>query len=341
MRMRMSLPELATLLLPFANGTLGLPAAGRALFLRAAPAPELAPLAGRLACVQGFRPGFAALESAGFAVAPEAAGEGYDLALVLLSKHKAAAFGDLADALRRLGPGGVLVAAGRSDAGAQTVLKGLRAACGGAAELSKHHCRVAWLARPATLPPEVEAWRAAAAPRRIAATGAVAAPGVFGWDKIDAGSALLAETLDTRIQGRVADFGAGWGYLSREILGRCPGVTALDLVEAEHAALEAARLNLPPRDGLDLGFLWRDAAAEPLGPYDWVVSNPPFHAGKGGDPEIGRAFIRAARRALRPRGRLLMVANRHLPYEATLTQAFRAVRTVAETPGFKVIEAEL
>ncbi len=336
----MSSPELATLLLPFASGALRLPETGRALFLRAEPAAELAALGGRLLCVQGFRPTFAALEAAGFAAAPEASGEGYDLALVLLSKHKAAALGDLADALGRLAPGGLLVAAGRGDTGAQAILKKLRAACGEAAELSKNHCRVAWLRSAETLPPELAAWTADAAPRAVAATGAVAAPGAFGWDKIDAGSRLLAESLDARIKGRVADFGAGWGYLGREILARCPNVRSLDLIEADHAALEAAKRNVAPREGVALDFLWRDAAADRLGPYAWIVSNPPFHAGKGGDPEIGRAFIRAARRALAPRGRLLMVANRHLPYEATLTQAFRAVRVLAEASGFKVIEAE-
>lgn len=336
----MSSPELATLLLPFANGTLRLPETGRALFLRAEPAAELAALGDRLLCVQGFRPTFSALEAAGLAAAPEATGEGYALALVLLSKHKAAAMGDLAEALRRLAPGGLLVAAGRGDTGAQAILKKLRAACGEAAELSKNHCRVAWLNRSETLPPELGSWAAEAAPRTVAATGAIAAPGAFGWEKVDAGSRLLAETLDARVKGRVADFGAGWGYLSREILARCPGVRSLDVIEADHAALEAAKRNVAPREGVTPEFLWRDAAADKLGPYSWVVSNPPFHTGKGGDPEVGRAFIRAARRALAPRGRLLMVANRHLPYEATLSQLFRAVRVVAENSGFKVIEAD-
>ncbi len=335
-------PELATLMLPFESGALRLPDAGRALFLRAEAAPALEPLGERLLCVQGFRPAFDALAAAGFHAVPEAEGEGYDLALVLLGKHKAAALGDLARALERLAPGGMLVAAGRNDEGAQPILKRLRSACGEAVEISKHHCRAAWLRRPETLPPEVAAWAADAQPRAVAATGAVAAPGVFGWDKIDAGSKLLAETLDARVKGRVADFGAGWGYLSREILARCPGVAALDLLEAEHAALAAARGNVAAPESVALRFDWCDVAAAPkLGPYDWIVTNPPFHAGKSGDPEIGRAFIRAARKALAPRGRLLLVANRHLPYEATLTQAFRAVRTVAETSTFKVIEASI
>lgn len=38
-------------------------------------------------------------------------------------------------------------------------------------------------------------------------------------------------------------------------------------------------------------------------------------------------------------GRLLMVANRHLPYETTLSAAFHEVRELVAQSGYKVIEA--
>ena len=38
-------------------------------------------------------------------------------------------------------------------------------------------------------------------------------------------------------------------------------------------------------------------------------------------------------------GRLWLVANRHLPYEALLSSTFRTLRTVAQEQGYKVIEA--
>jgi 16S rRNA (guanine1207-N2)-methyltransferase len=73
--------------------------------------------------------------------------------------------------------------------------------------------------------------------------------------------------------------------------------------------------------------------------YDAIVSNPPFHQGRADLPELGRAFITSAADALQPDGRLLLVANRHLPYEAVLGQRFREVRTLVTQEGFKVIEA--
>jgi 16S rRNA (guanine1207-N2)-methyltransferase len=70
-----------------------------------------------------------------------------------------------------------------------------------------------------------------------------------------------------------------------------------------------------------------------------VVSNPPFHAARRPDPALGRAFIAAAARLLTPRGRFVMVANRHLPYEAALADAFAAPVVLEERGGYKVVEA--
>ena len=74
--------------------------------------------------------------------------------------------------------------------------------------------------------------------------------------------------------------------------------------------------------------------------YDAIVSNPPFHAqGAGERVDIGRAYIASAAAALKPGGRLWLVANRHLPYEAALAAGFASVRTLAQQDGFKVVEA--
>jgi 16S rRNA (guanine1207-N2)-methyltransferase len=60
----------------------------------------------------------------------------------------------------------------------------------------------------------------------------------------------------------------------------------------------------------------------PTEPYDAILSNPPFHTGRRADPGLGRAFISAAARMLKPSGKFIMVANRHLPYEDALKDAF-------------------
>jgi 16S rRNA (guanine1207-N2)-methyltransferase len=71
-----------------------------------------------------------------------------------------------------------------------------------------------------------------------------------------------------------------------------------------------------------------------------VVMNPPFHDALGNHaPGLGSAFIRKAAAILQPGGRLIMVANRQLPYEAELGKAFKTVERIAESKGFKVLLA--
>jgi 16S rRNA (guanine1207-N2)-methyltransferase len=164
--------------------------------------------------------------------------------------------------------------------------------------------------------------------------GFITQSGVFSAGAVDSASALLAEALPEHLAGDVLDLGAGWGYLSAEIVKRV-GVTRLDLVEADYFALDFAKRNLcDPR----AKFHWADAR-DWTGVYDSVVMNPPFHTGREGDPELGRAFITAARSCLRPKGTLYMVANRHLPYETTLEQCFAKVLELPGNGRFKLFQA--
>jgi 16S rRNA (guanine1207-N2)-methyltransferase len=150
---------------------------------------------------------------------------------------------------------------------------------------------------------------------------------------------LLAEQLPSKLAGRAADLGAGFGYLAAELLTRCPGITAVDVYEAENRALELARINLQNFPGR-VHYRWHDVSVGLLDAYDVIVTNPPFHAQRGIDrPDIGRRFITVAAESLRPGGSLWLVANRHLPYEAVLSEKFPIVRTVVQKHGYKIIEA--
>jgi len=67
--------------------------------------------------------------------------------------------------------------------------------------------------------------------------------------------------------------------------------------------------------------------------------NPPFHEAQAAEPGLGQAFIRSAAAALRPGGELLLVANRGLPYEPVLKEAFRESGEVCRNARFKVLQA--
>ncbi len=327
---------------PFERGILPQPLAGRCFFLRAESPPALVrEWQPPLICEQSFKPAYDSLRNAGCSVERELTGDGFDLGLCLLTKHRSENLATLGRAWSALRPGGTLVCAGGKDVGVASVERAFKAVVGELLSLSKYHCKVFWTTRGDDMPATLSDWVQAARLQIAPETGCWSRPGVYNWNKVDAGSALLAENLPDDLTGRVADLGAGWGYLSLQILKRCAGIAALDLFEAEWHALEAAKANLDhAAPSARLAFHWHDVATGlPEAAFHAVVMNPPFHDGKAVDITLGCSFITAAARSLAPGGKLMFVANRQLPYEATVGAHFRSFQTMAETPLYKVIFA--
>jgi 16S rRNA (guanine1207-N2)-methyltransferase len=335
---------LETLLLPLVDGTLSWPSEGGALFLRARDGWPLHQHAlPGLLCEQTFKPDADALQRSGMVLADETAVSRHPLVLVLPPRQREEARALYARAIARTAPGGRVLACLRNDEGAKSGEADLAKLAGPLGHLSKNKCRVFWTA-PLEGPADAALhaqWQGLDAPRAIAGGRFLSRPGVFAWDRIDPASALLAAHLPNDLRGAAADLGAGYGYLSAELLARSPGIASLDLYEAERRALDLARANLAPNsERMALDFHWHDVTTGLGKRFDVIVSNPPFHAqGRADRPDIGRRFIAVAAAALKPGGRLWMVANRHLPYETELAQQFASVRTVAQDKGFKVFEA--
>jgi 16S rRNA (guanine1207-N2)-methyltransferase len=241
----------------------------------------------------------------------------------------------LAQALRVLKPGAPLLALAPKDKGGSRLKKALEGFGCAVTETARRHHRFCHVRRPPA-PDGLEAAIQAGAPRRIAELGLWSQPGVFSWDRIDPGTASLMALLPD-LAGRGADLGCGIGVLAARVLAS-PAVTELTCLDIDRRAVDCARRNL---DDGRATVVWADARHpdEALTGLDFVVMNPPFHDGGAEDRALGVAFIQAAAGMLRKGGACWIVANRHLPYEATLAAAFASVAVKADAGGYKVIEA--
>ncbi len=339
----MTRDALKTLFYPFESGALEVPDQGkRVLFLNAEPSFRLPDDFGaELSLVQGFRPHFRALAAASHVVNPAPEGDGFDAAVVLCGRHRGQNEAWIVQALERVGSGGLIVVAGDGGDGIASLRKRLEKTIGLDGHLPKYHGEAFWFRRPETIEAIVAILRERDSGARVDGRFE-AAPGMFSHDRIDAGSRLLAESLPGKCKGVAADFGAGWGYLSAALAERTTGLKAIDLYEADHTSLEAARRNLATiGTALPLGFFWHDLVGEKVEKkYELIVMNPPFHQGRAAEPQIGQAMIKAASSSLKSGGLLYMVANRGLPYDHALKVGFSSVTELRREAAFRVIVAQ-
>lgn len=324
---------LETLMLVF---TADLPVPARALFIGARPHPALQHWPDLLGW-QPSKPHASAWENAGFARSEELPVGQWPVVLVLPSKSRDETFAWFAAARDRLEPGGKIVVAMPNTAGAGRFEKELTKAAGHITSLQKNKCR----AFHATLEQPDESifasWRTLTLPHPI--SGFTVQAGIFSCDHIDPGSLLLAQHLPAHLHGTVADLGAGWGFLSDAVLKRCPKILRLDLFESDSRALACARQNLACHPQ-EIHYHWHDVTTGLPALYDTILMNPPFHTDQATDLDLGRAFLKVAIASLRRGGKLLLVANRQLPYETVLEASGMHWRKTTEDKTYKLLFAE-
>ena len=274
----------------------------------------------------------------------------FSQALVRIQKGREATWQTLHDAWRALIPGGRLLVTGSNELGIITWVKRLAAVLQQPVEVLANHsrARVALFHRSAE-PPQlaqgevktVPLWSATHAhpqPPSIAVP-----PGVFSHGVLDGGTALLvarlAEENLSPSPSRILDIGCGGGHLGLNALLRWPQAHAC-FVDADARAIDAVRMNLSAHDlGLHARATvawWDVTEALPMSGFDLALANPPCHAGTAVDFSVARAMFKQAMGALVSGGRLYVVANRQLPYEADLA-ALGKFETLSQNGGFKLL----
>jgi 16S rRNA (guanine1207-N2)-methyltransferase len=239
----------------------------------------------------------------------------------------------MALALRAVAPGGIFTALAPKDHGGNRLRKELEAFGCAVEETARRHHRIAICKRPANLTGIEEATQEGGP--QMVAENIWSQPGVFSWDRLDPGTALLLEHLPA-FAGRGADFGCGIGILTGAVLSseKVEQITSIDI---DRRAIQAARRNITdPR----AHFLWADVRSTnaELRDLDFVVMNAPFHDAGTEDRGLPLAFVKRAAQVLRTSGVCWLVANRHLPYEAAIKPLFKRIDLKVESRGYKICE---
>jgi release factor glutamine methyltransferase len=167
----------------------------------------------------------------------------------------------------------------------------------------------------------------------------------------------LIETVLSRIEDRdaplrILDLGTGSGCIALTLLAECPNATALG-VDASPAALEVAAFNADAL-GVSERVEWRETDwCEGIeGPFDVIVSNPPYIAGyelQHLDPEVrefepnmaldGGADGMAAYRRIIPSLKRLGTEDSVIAFELGLGQA-RGVAALGRVAGLRIAEID-
>lgn len=170
---------------------------------------------------------------------------------------------------------------------------------------------------------------------------------VFSRSRPDPGSRLILENLTSLPEAEsIIDMGCGNGILG--IAAKCHlqqrdslevGVT---FVDESFMALNSARRNASNIFGSlqNTHFVASDCFDQvDDAPVDLVLCNPPFHQANAVGDHIAWKMITGSKRRLRQQGKLWLVGNRHLHYQAKLKKVFGNCSVVASNPKFVLLAA--
>ncbi|MBN0989192.1 methyltransferase [Amphritea pacifica] len=267
-----------------------------------------------------------------------------DKIIYRISKEKPVVHHVINQAIRILKPGGTLCISGLKNEGIKTYLDKARKLFAGQMEQSKSD-KNTWmgvLTSPGAPDTELLEDQDYTRLREVAADenfSYISKPGVYGWNKIDKGSAFLVAELPRFIERlpsppqTALDLGCGYGYLSLNCSPRDCRLTATD---NNAGALQACRENFK-QQGIDAEVVAADCAEGVAARFPLIVCNPPFHQGFGIEGDMTDRFLEAARKHLQTDGVACFVVNLHIPLERKAQKRFSTVETIADNGSFKLI----
>ena len=165
-------------------------------------------------------------------------------------------------------------------------------------------------------------------------------PGIFGWEKVDRGSAFLVEHLPLFLERfpqppkSLLDLGCGYGYLCSHATEF--GIEQITATDNNAAALLATTENFQTTSS-EVQVIASDAGDTISQRFDTIWCNPPFHQGFAVDGDMSSKFLAASRRLLAPGGHALFVVNTFIPLEQKAKKYFRSIQVLEKNSSFKLI----
>ncbi|MFV8782415.1 methyltransferase [Microbulbifer sp. SA54] len=266
----------------------------------------------------------------------------YQQIIYPVSKEKAAVHHVINAAARSLPSGGELILLGEKNSGIKTYAQKAAQRCKVAKSIQKHgndYLSISTMCPDSSLGTPLDDSDYSALQQPDALGGLYSKPGQFGWNKVDAGSALLTEHFAAFLPApgaQIVDLGCGYGYLSARIAKL--GDFSLTATDNNAAALRACAENFAQLD-IKGNVLPGDAGSEvPTGSADLVICNPPFHQGFQVEGDLTDRFLQQAARILRPRGTALFVVNEFIPVGRKAQGIFTQTNCVDKAKGFCVYQ---
>ena len=269
-------------------------------------------------------------------------GQSYDGILLFLQKSKPLTDFWLEMALSMLTPGGCIWLVGENGEGIKSWRKRLKNSFGVVKNLDNaRHCSLLEGSEPLSQPGEFlleNGYSRFELPVGQKTLQVLSLPGVFSHGRVDQGTQVLLDTFDHSPSGRVLDFGCGAGVIAG-CLGLKNSSGRFTLVDCDALALESARCTMAANGIEHFETIASDGLSEVSGPFDLIVSNPPFHQGVKTHYAVTEQFLEQSASLLVKGGELRIVANSFLRYEPIIVKAFGHCQTLVTRSGFSVYQA--
>ncbi len=162
--------------------------------------------------------------------------------------------------------------------------------------------------------------------------------GVFNSGKVDNGSRLLLETLENyTLSGKVLDLGCGCGLIGTYLKFKNSHIR-ITFSDIHSLSLVSTKETLVINN-LEGEIVASDVFSHISQKFDYIVSNPPFHSGTETNYQAVENLIKNAKDHLSKNGKLIIVANAHLPYGDILAKSFSCFEIINQNNAFKVYQA--